>query len=44
MSRLKGVGCTSSGIIATAAASTAMKLIAVRTVPSIGLDQIAIAQ
>ena len=43
MSRVKGVGCTSSGIIAAAAASTAMKLIAVRTVPSIGLAQIAVA-
>jgi hypothetical protein len=41
---VKGVGCTSNGIIAAAAANTMMKLIAVRTVPSIGVDQIAVEE
>lgn len=37
MSRVRGVGSTSSGIIAAAPANTVMKLMAVRTVPSIGV-------
>ena len=37
MSSARGVGSTSSGIIAAAPANTVMKLMAVRTVPSVSV-------